>query len=492
MMRSTIPITAALTLWWAGCAKMGSPSGGGVDRVAPTVIAHSPSADATDVALGSSVVIEFSESMNRRRTKEAIFVAPRTELRYSWSGRKLELDFEAGLQTNQTYIITIGTDARDLRNNSLEQSFTLAFATGSALNQGRIAGRVFKDRKPAASAFVWAYAADRFQGNLADESPAYETQSGRDGAYAFERLSAGRYCILAFVDGNRNKRHDEGELLALPSGDVEVGEEDSEEGVRAGDLSLRVAATTLPVLERVRALDSRRILLLFDSDIDVSHLSLSLDGLAVKTKYAAPNDASRVYVLTAPQKGGKAYRVELHMGDQPIVWDEPLRGSSRDDAKAPSVEHQEPRQGKLAKGDSLRVIFSEAMDTTATPDAWVRTDSTEAPQGVWRWRDLLTLAFRPTQPFEPGPHDLRARTVGLTDRAGNAVADSVVAFTFEVPTQEELAAVAGVVKGARDAPAIWVVAQDSDGTNVYPNQTGFGRRLHAVGHDTRELYDVRL
>ncbi len=455
--------------WGLSCAKVGAPSGGAVDRDPPVVAGHTPAADATDVPLHEPVVIEFSEGMERGRTREAVFIAPRSEVDYHWRGRKLELTFDGGLKVDQTYVITVGTDARDLRRNALDQSFTFAFATGSQLNPGRIEGRVFRDVAPASGARVWAYEMSGFAGEVGVELPDYETQSGRDGAYLFERLSQGRYRILAFTDGNRNGRYDEGEVLALPSSDVTVASDGVEE--RAGDLILVERGDVAPQLERVQALDDRRFLLIFDREIDVSSMQLSLEGLDVEGRYAAPKDGRRVYVITQRQKSGQPYRLtSLNVEGHSIEWDDPLRGSGRRDQKKPTIEVMEPPEGGNTTGDSLALLFSEAMDTTAvTGTLWVEADSTQSPAGSWHWAGLLKLVFKPPATLKPGAYSLRVRLEGLHDRAGLALADSTADLEFTVLAESELAAITGTVRtfDRELSGPILIVAQDHKAGRTY-------------------------
>ncbi len=196
--RLLLLVSAALVL---GCAKVGRPPGGVVDKVAPTVVGTQPWGDEIGVGLGRSIEVEFSEGMDGRRTGDAVFVSPGIEMRLLWHGRTLEIRPLEGLQSERTYVITVGTDARDLRGNKLDQSFTFAFATGGQLDRGSIEGRVLESGKAVGSAKVWAYhMGGGFDGDPGVGPPAYETQSGRDGSYSFQRLAPGVYRVMAFDD----------------------------------------------------------------------------------------------------------------------------------------------------------------------------------------------------------------------------------------------------------------------------------------------------
>jgi hypothetical protein len=428
-----------LGVFLLGCAKVGPPTGGPVDKDPPEIASHYPPADALQVALDTEVEIIFSEAMDRRRTEEALFVSPAGPMRLGWTGQRLRVALP--LAEGRTYVLTVGTGARDLRGNSLEQSFTLAFATGDKLDKGVFRGRVYRAHQPEARAHVWAYDLGTFAGRVGLDEPSYQTQSGTDGAYEFARLAPGRYRVLAFVDEDRNALPDPGEWLALPAGDVEVGEE----AAVAGDLAL--AAPEVPELVRVQAVHARRWLLIFGEAVDVAALALAIGGLAVEAIYAAPDEPQKVYVETELQEQGREYSVEqLALAGESIGWDEPVRGSSRTDRKGPSFVGRRPAGARLAPGDSLHLLFSEAMRPAGLDSFWIASDSTQAPVGTWQWPALNRALFVSAEPLTPGPYRLQGRPALLADRAGNALEDSLLLLSFEVV--EETAAIRGRIEAS--------------------------------------------
>ena len=446
----------------AGCAKIGPPSGGMVDRTGPTVLRSTPLADAVGVPVGQVIEIEFSEAMDRRRTQEAVFVSPSTGARYGWQGRRLTLELAGGLQIDRTYVVTVGTDARDVRGNRLERSYAFAFATGEQLNRGRLHGVVLEGGEPAAGAHVWAYDMNRFDGRIAHDDPEYQTQTGRDGTYELQRLSAGTYRVVAFTDANRNGRYDGGgERLALPARDHDLAEG---EELRVGALVLAQRKTTELALERVQVIDAGRMLLCFSRPVHVQDLEVSLTGLAVAEVYAAPNDASRIYVLTSPQESGSKYRLSVTAEGKRIRWKEPVRGSRRRDRKAPELVSRHP-EGYAVVGDSVRLVFSEPLVEPPGPGFWVVGDTTESPQGTWHSKSGVEFAFVPSEPLAEGVHRLRGRLEQLRDRVGLALADSFVVVEFEVLGRDGLATIAGTVRGGQGG-AVVVVAEHEDGRQL--------------------------
>ena len=443
-----ISVLVALLL---GCAKVGPPTGGPVDKEPPRILSHYPESDALEVTRDTQVEIVFSEPMNREQTEAALFTSPAGPLQLSWRGPRLRIAMP--LAEERTYVLTVGTGARDLRGNALTESFTLAFATGSQLDQGLVRGRVYQDHQPVSGVHVWAYDLGTFSGEVGLDEPSYQTQSGADGGYEFARLAPGHYRVLAFRDANRNALPDDDEWLALPASSVEVGEEE----VLAGDLALMRRQMSAPVLKRVQAVHAERLMLLFTAAVDPRDLELEVTGLAVESLYAAPNAEEKIYVETAAQEPGRRYPVQLALAGAPVQWDAPVRGSGRADRKPPSFVALARNQ--LAPRDALDLLFSEAMQSAALEGFWTGSDSTQALAGDWLWPAPNCARFAPAEPLAPGAYRLAGPAARLADRAGNGLADSLLALSFTVGA--ETAAIRGQVQAAeRGRVRVAVVHED--------------------------------
>lgn len=449
-------VLAACTL--VACAKVGPPGGGPQDRTAPGVVEHLPAKDATSVPLDTRIEILFSEDMDRQRTEDALFVAPLVELRRRWQGRRLHLRPAAPLQPNRTYVITVGTGARDLRNNALSKAFTLAFATGPRLNRGRLEGTVFDGHQPARTVHVWAYPAEGEQ-RLGLDPPAYRTQADAKGAYEFSRLSAGDYLPVAFADADRDQAWDPGERLALPAGPVRV---DEDTAAVAGDLALWPRSDGAPRLERLQALDGRRLLLLFAAETDPAEVELAVEGLAVEALYGQPDEKRKVYAATALQEAGRVYRLQrLQVGGAAVAWDGELRGSGRQGAP-PGVARLHPAAGAAFVGRRLRLTFDRPMAQILPERLW---DGDGVPEGTWRWQGPTQLEFVAARPLASGAYDWGVRLHLLRGRTGLAPADSTARFEFSVPPPEALAAVEGrVVDAAGAASEALLVLEGKEAT----------------------------
>ena len=444
-----ISVLVALLL---GCAKVGPPTGGPVDKEPPHILSHYPESDALEVVRETEIEIVFSEPMNREQTEAAIFTSPAGPLQLSWHGPRLRIAMP--LAEERTYVLTVGTGARDLRGNALTESFTLAFATGSQLDQGLVRGRVYQEHQPVSGAHVWAYDLGTFSGEVGLDEPSYQTQSGTDGSYEFARLAPGHYRVLAFRDKNRNALPDADEWLALPASSVEVGEEE----VLTGDLALVRQQKSAPELKRVQAIHAERLMLLFTEAVNPQDLELEVAGLTVESLYAAPDAEEKIYVETAAQESGRRYAVQLALAGTPVQWDEPVRGSGRSDRKPPSFVAL--ARDQLAPRDTLDLLFSEAMQPVALAGFWTESDSTQALAGDWLWSAPNRARFAPAESLAPGAYRLAGPAARLVDRAGNGLADSLLALSFTVGV--ETAAIRGQVQ-AEEMGRVQIAAINEDG-----------------------------
>ncbi len=95
----------------------------------PTVEEVSPADGSDDVALDTSISIEFSEAMDQDAVEAAITIDPeRASLVYSWDSNTLTIS-GANLSEDVEYTITIGTDATDAVGNAIESAYEFSFTS---------------------------------------------------------------------------------------------------------------------------------------------------------------------------------------------------------------------------------------------------------------------------------------------------------------------------------------------------------------------------
>lgn len=205
------------------CANQLPPSGGQDDSVPPKIISVYPKANTVNFK-DNKIILKFDEYIDRRSFEESFFISPSPEgeINFDWSGKEVEINFSKKLSRNKTYVITIGKDMKDVRNNNkIETPVTFAFSTGSKIDKGNISGKVFSDNYERVK--ILFYKSEGKSGeqlNPEKSAPDFITQASSDGTYKLTNLPAGNYRIFAISDEERNNLFDSGvDKIAVPQTD---------------------------------------------------------------------------------------------------------------------------------------------------------------------------------------------------------------------------------------------------------------------------------
>ena len=467
------PALLALTLWAAACATPGAPTGGPVDTTPPALVSSLPETGATRVA-DSTVVLTFSERLDPT-ARTAVTVAPTGDVapEVTVRGRELRIALP-GLRDSTTYVVTVGTTLKDNHGVALQAPVTFAFATGDAIDAGRIDGRV---RSPqtgdGAQLAVWAYALADSAAAPAPGAPDYRTETGADGAFALEYLRPGPYAVVAVRDANRNLRADPGEAFAVaPRPAVRA------DTARAEPLALWV--TTLdsipPRAQRVRPVSQRRFSVRFDEPVQLRDASAqgwtvadSVSGRQAAVRVYQPADAPfEVFVVSEAPLAPTPHHVSFRPATPPALADssgqapEPFRLSFTPPARPDTVEARflgvAPGSARdtvtvLRPGDLPRVRFSAPL---APADRDARIALTADGQ-------RLAVPFATTDgvTYRPVPPDAAALPARFAVEVQTP--DSTVRRRFEVAGKREMGGLVGRVEA--DGP-VWVEARPASGEPV--------------------------
>lgn len=229
-------ITFLTTL--CGCAKVGPPPGGPVDKTPPEIAATYPHEGTINFDPGELIELEFSEAIKRESVAASFTVSPPPpgKVKAKWRGKKLKLIFDPPLLEDKTYVLTLGTQLKDMRGVAQENSFHLAFSTGDKLDRGAVKGKLYCKEEEVFGWFVSGYLLDEFADNINDnqlnsqrdpdpssEPPHASTQAAADGSWELRNLRQGRWRIFAYSDKDKDHLWTPGlDLLAVPSMDVDV------------------------------------------------------------------------------------------------------------------------------------------------------------------------------------------------------------------------------------------------------------------------------
>ena len=96
-----VPLVASIILTLS-CAKQQFPPGGPADKTPPEILLTQPEHGSVGVGLNPTIKISFSERMDRKRIREAVFVSPPPDGDIKVGGKKhdLRINFTDSLINN--------------------------------------------------------------------------------------------------------------------------------------------------------------------------------------------------------------------------------------------------------------------------------------------------------------------------------------------------------------------------------------------------------
>jgi uncharacterized protein (DUF2141 family) len=414
--------TVVLILW--GCASMQPPGGGPEDKDAPTILWTMPVKDSVRVGRKVDVQIAFSEKMNHESVEQAVYLSPfpQGEITYGWKKNVLTIRLQDSLESEKTFVVTIGTDAKDNHANSLTQAFSFAFSTGDSLDRGSIAGHVVTENTKGIS--IWAYRIDDSSGvdSLVYTKRAdYITQVGAGGSYQLSYLSPGKYRVFALADLDADYRYTpSSDFVGITSKDITI--RTAKLAVTDIDFMMFQEDTITFRMESAVSVDRRlmiagfsrplRSAFYFESDsnavplIDHFELTDSASGsrVAINDVYLNPANLREVGILTE-SRGSDRYIITVKeifsqtgekIDSEQIVFD---GGPDSSDLQV-NLELIRPvvKDGYLLQGEFPQFRFSSGVLRNTFEDRFKMVDSLDQKiSGEFRWTNSAQVEFRPRQ-----------------------------------------------------------------------------------------------
>ena len=251
-----------------GCANVQAPGGGDIDRTPPEVKSVNPPNRMTNFK-GNEIEFTFSEYVDKRTFKDAIFISPALEKGFdvSWTGKTATITLKEELKKDVTYNLTIGTSVTDINNgNNMAEAYSYIFSTSDRIDQGVIKGKIF-DKDPN-KLYIFAYLIDGSADSLLKRKPDFVTQTGPSGEFLLSGLPKGKFRIFtvgnAFGDLIYNLSSDR---IGIYNKDITLGINDT----LKEQMNFRVAKfdTIPPVLQKAVMTDGNHIVVSFNEDIAI-------------------------------------------------------------------------------------------------------------------------------------------------------------------------------------------------------------------------------
>jgi len=249
------------------CANQLPPGGGPLDTIPPKIVEVFP-ANGTTNFTGDYFELDFSEYVDKRSLKDAIFISPQVDgdLELDWSGTSVRVYFPGALKTDVTYNVTIGTDLVDYNNkNRMSEAFSFAFATGKKIDNGIIQGNVYFEKPSGVMIFAYKVTGDTI--DPVKRKADYVSQVGEKGNYSLSGLAFSVYRIFAVKDEYRDFLFQpDQDLIGVPFRDVTLSEQDT---LYSGmNFSLSKIDTVSPRLFGAVMTDKHHIVVSFSEPLD--------------------------------------------------------------------------------------------------------------------------------------------------------------------------------------------------------------------------------
>lgn len=447
-----------------GCAEVGAPPGGEVDRTGPRVVESFPANGALGVEVGYQIRLLFSENIAKPDQGNALFISPRpsTAPDIKWKSKEIIVNLAEAFRPNQTYVISISTAITDLRRNRMDSAVTIAFTTGQTIDSGLIAGKVLTaDSKPAVGWIVGLYPLGTFDNyHLADSvHPAYMTTASKDGQFALLHLPATGYDLIAFEDKNRDEFFNPAvESFALPDRVTTVGADlKLDRLILAGTFYDSLA----PVIISAVATKDHLLRLRLNRKIDPSFLvqhyqettlrSLSDTGAAAQScQGIAEARLDNTDVITAyfPDLTDDLYRFSMayQAGLEPLVRDSVAFKLLKDDV-APTISSFLPGDKPIFVNQTeIALTFSEPIrQEYLTPQTFVLWAGDVTTPVRLVWPDPFHLTLQPSKLAAGTKYRVSVTEFEIRDLADNALGDSLRSYNFATLNDDSVGSISGQV-----------------------------------------------
>jgi hypothetical protein len=430
-----------LFIFVAGCANQLPPTGGDADRIPPEIVEVFP-LDGTTNFDEDYFEIEFSEYVDKRSVREAIFISPFIEgaLEFDWSGTSVEVTFPEGLKEDLTYTITVGTDVVDRNNsNRMVQSFSFSFSTGDKIDRNIISGTVYG--KTREGIYLYAYKLINGTDTLLFNKPNYVSQSGVNGSYILNGLASGTYRVFAVDDKFKDLLYQQDQdEIGIPHKDVILNDIDSI--FTNLNFLLFNADTTKPRLISGVMTDKYHLLVTFNKELKIDELS------ADKFLLFDSTDNNQFDVRYLFKGRTKVTEEELNQDNQVYLQAESITDvlenvtlndyteilkSNRPDTTALKVISTVPDENGTIDfvSSELRINFDDVFSKDGIQPAISFTDTLKnvVPFNV-NYYDDATLIISPLSDLKPEKDYLiKLNLSKFSDAAGNR-SDSIFTLNF--------------------------------------------------------------
>lgn len=476
-------IFSIVLLFLYGCALQLPPEGGEIDLIPPEIVSTFPVSGTVNYSK-NYFEIKFSEYVDKRSFREALFISPTIEgeMEVDWSGKNVEVYFPEGFKENTTYVITIGTDVVDLNNkNRMANAFNLYFSTGNKIDQKIISGKVYDSQADGTMLFAYHFLSDTT--NYLLKKADYISQAGKDGQFSIQGLPKGTFRIFAVKDQFRDLIFQpEQDRIGIPYLDIVLTEEDS---VYSGlNFYLTKIDTVPPRVLEVKMLDQMHLLVKFSEELKLETLKKesfkivdTLSQLISEIQYLfSPLNKSNELVLVPEQKFETQEDFFLEISNiednfNNILFHEKVSFvySEKRDTNSLKIIKIEPPDFKIDYvNPQIKIFFDDAFQKEQIEQALNFMDSNNNNILIKiSYINDATLIINSIQKLKPdNKYRLEINMNLLPDATGN-LSDTTIFYDFNTKAEFEFSGLSGKVVSDNDNLIIVLESELNSGNKYY-------------------------
>lgn len=402
-------VCLGIVLWAISCATPSSPTGGPRDEEGPQIIKTEPETGTTNFDK-RSIILHFSEFVERSSLTEAIIIEPDIGIEYEtdWGRKSVAINFEQDIPDSTTLILTVETGLSDTNGNEMASPQKVAVSTGSEIDKGKLFGRIIGARtgEGTEGERLLLY---REPVDLTTKAN-YIASTDTSGSFQFSYLSEGKYKAFWVDDRNRNKIWDSQQERAQPFKEefVTLAKEGQD---TLGASFVTAVDTTQPALQGLGLFSSQRLRMRFSENIELTDsAAISItdtlgNSVGKGTPLYIPPDEPYVLFARSSEQLAESQSYSLTMrgvvdesGNGLTDIAQTFTGSGQEDTTEQRIITRNNLSGYYPS-DPIEVTYAKPIDEAPIRDSLIVVEGTELYES-WEQVDtqnnILRIAPKPS------------------------------------------------------------------------------------------------
>lgn len=200
------------------CASVGSPSGGPIDTLPPTVLGMMPELFTTEFK-DDKIYITFNEYVKLKDQQKELYTSPamRKKPTLTLRGKSIVVDLvRDSLDENTTYAIEFGASVADNNEGNPLHGLRYVFSTGKSIDSMMMSGYTENSQKgdSLGNSFIYFFEVDSiekpdsYDSTMFKYKPSKIARSQKNGIFIAQNLKPVDYRVYAFWDSNDNQTYE--------------------------------------------------------------------------------------------------------------------------------------------------------------------------------------------------------------------------------------------------------------------------------------------